>query len=650
MSSFQVPKFSYLPLRTHEEIRLLILKPGPTSAPLRCALAHVILSSLSSNYQALSYTWGSTFKPCLIYCDTITSKGTIYHTNSVIEITANLDAALRHLRHRSERKVLWIDAICIDQRNEKERDAQVLQMREIFSRSECTVVWLGEADDTTADASKCIEILKSTYSNLSSSQRESLAAELAAINHRPWLLKICHSGYIQEAEWQALERLLRRPWFSRVWVFQEVTVSSLVIVKCGTCTILWNDICLACNAVEQFNLDMGNRENQPLHAAVLIMDETHSVHSRPLLEYPAGASAPVPPSDDRFKTQKSLGGFEGTTYPGLDTMLLMMRWTKATDPRDKVYAILGISSGFSKLDLVPDYSISVRDAYIRTAVVISQMGRLSGLAFLSFVQHSDRGLSLDLPSWTPDWRRPLDAPWLISNSGFKTAINRQPKIAFRVRAFPGAQPSRSANPVGPWDSLTARGVSIMKIVVLSSLAGHRRALPPTDILKALPNPYRCSFEEAYKEGLDPSHNFFGSLIPSSHCSCAYPFWYNRLQSQRQDFEATKISWDKDNFQVLNHPKRPCDVDIAAWDRIDGVTGISHGRRLFVTDFGYLGLAPSTSNVGDEICVLFGGKVPYVFRREGFHCRFVGEGYIFGLMNGEVLERLEDSLEEDFIFI
>ena len=331
-------------------------------------------------------------------------------------------------------------------------------------------------------------------------------------------------------------------------------------------------------------------------------------------------------------------------------MLLIMRWTKATDPRDKVYAILSISSGFLKPDLVPNYSISIRDAYIRTAIVISQMGRLSRLAFLSFVQHNERGLGPGLPSWTPDWRRPLDAPWLISNSGFKTANNRQPKIAFRVRAFPGAQPSRSANPVGPWDSLTACGVSIMKIVVLSSLAGHRRDLPPTDILKALPNPYRCSFEEAYKEGLDPSHNFFGSLIPSSHCSCAYPFWHNRLQSRRQDFKATKISWDKHDFQVLNHPKRPCDVDIAAWDRIDGVTGISHGRRLFVTDFGYLGLAPSTSIIGDEICVLFGGKVPYVFRREGFHCRFVGECYVFGLMNGEVLEGLEESLEEDFVFI
>lgn len=81
-----------------------------------------------------------------------------------------------------------------------------------------------------------------------------------------------------------------------------------------------------------------------------------------------------------------------------------------------------------------------------------------------------------------------------------------------------------------------------------------------------------------------------------------------------------------------------------------MTGISHGRKLFATDFGYIGLAPPTSIVGDEICVLFGSKVPYVFRREGSYCKFVGECYIFGLMNSEVLNGLEESLEEDFIFI
>lgn len=404
-------------------------------------------------------------------------------------------------------------------------------------------MWLGETDDTTADASKCIEILKSMYTHLSFSQRESLGASLTAINRRPWLLKKSDSAYIQEVEWQAFERLLSRPWFSRVGVFQEVTVSSLVIVRCGTCIVSWNDICLACNAVEQFKLDIGNREKQPLHVPVLIMDETYSAHSRPKLNYPDGAC---------ISSDKNLGrGFEGTTYPRLDTMLLMMRWAKATDPRDKVHAILGISSGFSEQDLVPDYSISVRDTYIRTAVVISEMKGLSRLDFLSFVQHNDRALNSNLPSWTPDWRIPLNPPWLISNSGFKTASNKQPKITFRIRPFSVALPSKPADLVAPWDTLTVRGISIMKIVVLSSLAGHKRNLPPMDILKALPNPYICSFEDAYKEGLDPLHNYFGSFTPSSQCSCAYPFWDNRVQSRRQDFKTTKFFGDKDGFEVLN---------------------------------------------------------------------------------------------------
>lgn len=127
MRLFQLLKFSYLPLCTQEEIRLLVLRPGSASAPLQCDLVHEVLSSVSSSYHALSYTWGSTFKPCSIYCGTTTSKGTTYYTNSGIDITVNLYSALRHLRHERESKFLWIDAICIDQKNDKEREAQVLQ-------------------------------------------------------------------------------------------------------------------------------------------------------------------------------------------------------------------------------------------------------------------------------------------------------------------------------------------------------------------------------------------------------------------------------------------------------------------------------------------------------------------------------------------
>lgn len=596
----------------------------------------------------LSYVWGSTIKPCSLTCESVLQDGKTRTVNEVLNITANLDSALRHLRLNDKAQVLWIDAVCIDQRNEKERESQIQQMRNIYSRAGQTIVWLGEADESISAALKCIERLRSLSFRLSKYERDKLAVELNTVKCRPWLLRKDHICYISDDSWQAFRNLLRRSWFTRVWVFQEVTVSTTVTVRCGSLTVPWEDICRACNLVEEFQLDIGVENNQPLHTAVLIMHETNSAYSRPKLSYPEGASAPRPNALEDCPIMYASPGHEGNSYPRLDIMLLMMRWTKATDPRDKVYALLGISSGFSSSYLKPDYSISVAETYVRTAVCIGAMEGIRGLASLSFVQHGSRQLSSDLPSWTPDWRTPLNAPWLISNSGFTAAKVKDSQQAVPKYYLQNKQRSLGSGRNSRFE-MHVSGYAIMKIVVLSSLAGNRRGLPPKSILDALPNPYICSFNAAYDEGLDPSHNFLGSLAPSAACRCKYSFWDPAFQSQRHVFE-TEVSWEGNDAEVLNHARCAPDIDIAAWDRADGITGISHGRRLFVTDLGYLGLAPVASVVGDEICIILGASVPYVIRREGSHCRFIGECYILGLMNGEAVEGLDMNLKEKFVFV
>lgn len=520
-------------------------------------------------------------------------------------------------------------------------------MRSIYSLAKNTIVWLGEADDSTPAAMKCIQSLRSLPFKLSKYERDRLAVQLNTVKCRPWLLNKNHMCYISDDSWQASRNLLGRSWFSRVWVFQEVTVSTTVTVRCGSLAIPWEDICRACNVVEEFQLDIGIQNNQLLHTSVLIMHETNSAYTQPKLVYPRGASAPNPQIAPGHTIINSSLGHEGNSYPRLDIILLMMRWTKATDPRDKVYALLGISSGVSSSQIKPDYSISMEQTYVRTAVCIGAIGGLRRLAFLSFVQHGSRQLSSELPSWTPDWKVPLNAPWLISNSGFTAATVRESQHAVpsylenRQRNLECEQYSRF--------EMHVSGFTIMKIVVLSSVAGNRRGLPPKSILDALPNPYICSFEAAYNEGLDPSDNFLGIFAPSAACRCKYSFWDPAFQSQRQIFE-TEVAWEGNDVEVLNHRRCASDVDIAAWDRADGITGISHGRRLFITDLGYLGLAPVASVVGDEICIILGATVPYVIRREGRYCRFVGECYILGLMNGEAVDGLDMSLEEKFVFV
>ncbi|KAK0732246.1 heterokaryon incompatibility protein-domain-containing protein, partial [Lasiosphaeris hirsuta] len=119
-------------------IRLLKLAPGPASSPIECT---VQIHSIDNppDFEALSYVWGSSADPVIIVCD-----------SKRLTVTQNLHAALLQLRQFDtfrDGRLLWIDAICINQGDETEKTAQVRLMREIYSRAHNTTIWLGPNDD-----------------------------------------------------------------------------------------------------------------------------------------------------------------------------------------------------------------------------------------------------------------------------------------------------------------------------------------------------------------------------------------------------------------------------------------------------------------------------------------------------------------------
>ena len=71
-----------------------------------------------------------------------------------------------------------------------------------------------------------------------------------------------------------------------------------------------------------------------------------------------------------------------------------------------------------------------------------------------------------------------------------------------------------------------------------------------------------------------------------------------------------------------------------------VETVTHNRRLFVTEKGYLGIAPATTELGGAVCVLFGSQMPMDLRQEDDHWLFVGQTYIHGIMDGEALEGVD----------
>ncbi|EFQ30450.1 heterokaryon incompatibility protein [Colletotrichum graminicola] len=136
-------------------IRLLTLQPGDVSAELSCTLQSTPLES-APEYEAVSYAWGSEG-----FTDSLAVSSSPGPTTSqaVVSITPNVTCLLKSLRRATEPRVLWIDAICINQADISERGVQVQQMRSIYTRALRTVIWLGPAtEDGSSDSA--LEFLK----------------------------------------------------------------------------------------------------------------------------------------------------------------------------------------------------------------------------------------------------------------------------------------------------------------------------------------------------------------------------------------------------------------------------------------------------------------------------------------------------------
>jgi hypothetical protein len=170
-----------------DNIRLLRLLPNEDKAALlQCELRNYSLQKSDARthlYEALSYVWGNQHKTRPIHVDGVT-----------FPVTVNLHAALSRLRDHSFERIIWVDAVCIDQTNPKERKHQVQLMAKIYSKAHRVIVWLGKEAVDTEGALENIRF----------------AANGESTEH----LK-------KEMNQQAILNLLQRPWFQRIWVREQ---------------------------------------------------------------------------------------------------------------------------------------------------------------------------------------------------------------------------------------------------------------------------------------------------------------------------------------------------------------------------------------------------------------------------------------------
>jgi hypothetical protein len=377
-----------LPRGSKTHIRILELYPGHPGDSVRCGLYTALLSA--QPYEALSYCWGDPEVTEAVTCN-----------NAKVQVTVNLAAALQALRRTDQPRLLWVDALCINQSSITERNEQVAIMRDIYNTAATTIVWLGDMADDSDDAMALVPDLiqvRAAFCGETNGAWESpnkvqsihaLAEEdLDSYHIRPVL---------DEKRRTAFLRLLDRPWFSRVWVVQETVMARKTQVFCGTSVVGFNDLCQASMVFNYLDLHDGIGIRRPL---------------------------------DRFYEFWDTGRKHAERYASsLFTLAMRHRQFQATDPRDKLYALSGIANDASgraekhmylnwdhdkreirtteintlPLELVgerPDYGVDVVTAYTKFATKILQTE--VGLDVLSAIHPSAQRMD-KLPSWVPDW-------------------------------------------------------------------------------------------------------------------------------------------------------------------------------------------------------------------------------------------------------
>ncbi|KAK7962961.1 heterokaryon incompatibility 6 OR allele [Apiospora aurea] len=301
--------FVYEPLTAPDAFRLLVLEPGVPEDALCCRILHTT-HSRNLDYEALSYTWGSPATgdepapTCLI-------------DGKAMPIRRNLYDALRHLRWRDYERVLWIDALCIDQSNVAERNHQVGRMRDIYSNAETVRVWLGLASKTSSIAMSWIDELASRR------HRNSLGVPGRLSDYTP---ESCRRS--QTRRWKALLNLLERPYWRRVWIVQEIVLAEKLRLQCGEDESRWEGLV---HLLEPRGRKRVFEPRASRDAIGLIRD---------------GLPA-------RIQSLRRVHELRGCR---LQEVLEATRGSLYTDPRDRVYGLLGIADDVGDGRFEVDYS------------------------------------------------------------------------------------------------------------------------------------------------------------------------------------------------------------------------------------------------------------------------------------------------------
>lgn len=602
----------YQPLREDcKEIRVLSFEPNLSfdsddQQPLRLKTQHVsLLADPAIQYNAISYCWGQNPPLKTIIMDGVETG-----------VPASAEVALRSTYYLEEDRTVpvWIDAICINQKDVEEKGWQVAMMGDLYSKASKVLVWLGQEEDGTESAIPLMRELVSILDELEVSvggdvDMVSTVRKLGYHSNHVLSRVTQQTERSPEEMLSALSLFFMAPWFTRLWPVQEMVRAKYSIVVQGIHSLPASIIAL----VAYFFCGM------VLQSARSSLSRSKSIDSGL-----RGAFNVILTAECR------------TSFIDLAYALTLSQEFDTTDPRDKVYAILGLISPISQREKVialikPDYTRSIRDVHIHASFVA-----LKTLNSLDPLRDSQRIFARDASGYPslPSWMLRFDTSWSNRDRGMQSHRIDHEDSGYLL----GLEAKFHSDPLHN-NILHTLGIRLDEIEDSDAIVDF------TSIYRS----YRYVADEEW-------YSYFSAMW--RHLPLNWSRWtwdeisllartcvgntksYPATNDQYQivaDFgallkESKKYCIEEDDESLLKvlTDRRFDEGDAKRY--IDTLRQRAYNRRLFVTKGGLVGLGPARCIAGDAVCILFSCPVPLILRREGDLWTLIGDAYVDDFMD------------------
>ncbi|KAF2186241.1 hypothetical protein K469DRAFT_706906 [Zopfia rhizophila CBS 207.26] len=658
--------YSFSPLKKErKEIRLISLHPGTLHQDIKCTTSVVSLLD-NPKYETLSYVWGDATKTAPIHLN-----GHEHHS------TTNLVTALRYLREGiQEPRVLWIDALCINQFDNIEKSWQVSMMSSIYASCRTGNIWLGpEMDGNDLNHAGWFSLWRMNPGiDIMMQQTLGLIYELAKDKH----LDDIYLLDLREGEWdpcdndpslalQGINVLLHRPWWERVWVVQEAVLPPKTVVTVGYLQLEWKDFTDAA-------------KNFAKHSGGCCRDVQDRIkgYDRSYLHRFYNAVDPIAVLQIKLQIKRQMKNPPPEHIPDFLEIFYSFCDRKATITKDKFYSLLGLVGESDDVirPITVDYSISETDMCRQLTTALLKTGSLNVLV-------GDQSLKTlpNLPSWVKDFTITL-TPEVQKYKERNRYMHHRLFHAFQL-----LNPSIYTKDVEPKflpdDILALKGVYVDEVKVVVGKPYPDQMVLNTGYIW----PWLIALEDSVDDPGDDYDNTFPIKVSEGQ-NLKEAFWRTMLgehtfvRRSRSTSDATvapeggmldvtegiaevtmedkteglaEISTAKADFMTIRRLERRDLEELVEWlptmwqnPRHENFTALEGamlatvvGRGFVIGTNGYFGLVPRETKVGDELWVLHGGRVPFVLRRERDGSdrlrRIVGDCFIHGIMDGEALE-------------